>query len=243
MHLCGAGTDGTAFAQSTAGFTFGGGSMRKLNPVLMAALCLTLVISFSACSNAGNRAGDRAAGNNNNQKLSNSDLEQRVKERFNSDPQLSTADLKINADADNNEVKLSGSVANEAERSKAVDLAKSAVPGATVTDTIDVKPREQGRADYNDQQGNNANPTRKDDKVGNSAEDQNIHSQILSNLNKAQVPVDKIKIEVEKGVVTLRGDVDSGEQKASAEKAVQGIDGVKQVNNELKVAGKSKGPK
>jgi osmotically-inducible protein OsmY len=73
-------------------------------------------------------------------KMSNSDLESAVKAKLTSDEQLRNADLKVDANADKNEVTLSGTVRSQAERSKAIDLAKSAHSGVTVNDKIDVKP-------------------------------------------------------------------------------------------------------
>jgi osmotically-inducible protein OsmY len=73
-------------------------------------------------------------------KMSDSDLEKAVKAKLGSDEQLRNANLKVDANADKNEVTISGTVKSEAERSKAVDLAKSAHSGVTVNDKIDVKP-------------------------------------------------------------------------------------------------------
>ena len=47
-----------------------------------------------------------------------------------------------------------------------------------------------------------------------------------------------MEVEVKDGVVTLRGKVETNEQKTKAEKLTRKVHGVKQVNNELVVVGK-----
>jgi osmotically-inducible protein OsmY len=47
-----------------------------------------------------------------------------------------------------------------------------------------------------------------------------------------------LEVEVKAGVVTLRGKVETNEQKSKAEKLAKKVGGVKQVNNELMVVGK-----
>jgi hypothetical protein len=73
-------------------------------------------------------------------KMSDSDLEKAVKAKLTSDEQLRNANLKVDANADKNEVTISGTVKSQAERNKAIDLAKGAHSGVTVNDKIDVKP-------------------------------------------------------------------------------------------------------
>jgi len=80
--------------------------------------------------------------------LSNSDLENRIKAKLDTDEQVRAANLSIIADARKQEATLSGTVESEALRSKAVELAKRAHSGLTVNDMIDVKPREIARKDF-----------------------------------------------------------------------------------------------
>jgi osmotically-inducible protein OsmY len=72
--------------------------------------------------------------------MSGSELEETVKAKLQSDEQLRNASIKVSADAERNAVTLSGTVATEDARSKAVELAKSAHSGVTVNDQIEVKP-------------------------------------------------------------------------------------------------------
>ena len=73
-------------------------------------------------------------------KMSDSDLEKAVRAKFESDVALKEAKLDVDANADKNEVTLSGTVRSQEVRNKAVELAKSAHSGLTVNDKIDVKP-------------------------------------------------------------------------------------------------------
>src|SRR6187455_3189876 len=50
----------------------------------------------------------------------------------------------------------------------------------------------------------------------------------------------QINVETKKGVVMLRGKVDSGEARSAAAEIAKGIDGVKSVKNELQVVAPSK---
>jgi osmotically-inducible protein OsmY len=75
-----------------------------------------------------------------NASMRDSDLENAVRAKLENDPQLKSADLRVNGDAVRNEVTLSGTVRTHAARAKAIELVKSAKPGVAVNDTIDVKP-------------------------------------------------------------------------------------------------------
>jgi hypothetical protein len=72
----------------------------------------------------------------------NKSLEKAVRAKFDSDGQLKTANISIEADVTKNQVTLSGTVDSEAIRSKAVELAKSAQIGVVVNDRINVKVRQ-----------------------------------------------------------------------------------------------------
>ncbi|MET0644671.1 MAG: BON domain-containing protein [Candidatus Binatia bacterium] len=75
-----------------------------------------------------------------NASMRDSDLENAVRAKLENDPQLKSADLRVNGDGVRNEVTLSGTVPTHAARKKAIELAKSAKPGVLVNDKIDVKP-------------------------------------------------------------------------------------------------------
>ena len=72
--------------------------------------------------------------------MSDADLEKMIKAKLESDDSLKQAKLSVNADVKENKATLSGTVVSQDMRAKAVDLAKSAQPGITIEDKIDVKP-------------------------------------------------------------------------------------------------------
>jgi len=117
---------------------------------------LALGVGFAACDRAGEErrseapspttpgttapAPGTAAPKSADSKMSNSDLENAVKAKLSADEQLRTADLDVDANADKNEVTISGTVQSQDHRNKAIELAKSAHSGVTINDKIDVKP-------------------------------------------------------------------------------------------------------
>jgi len=98
---------------------------------------LALVFSVMSC---GGPEGERKA--TSSAKMSDSDLEKTIKSQLDKDESLKAADINVSANADKNEVTLSGTVKSEDQRAKAVELAKSTQPGITINDKIDVKPGE-----------------------------------------------------------------------------------------------------
>jgi osmotically-inducible protein OsmY len=171
-------------------------------------------------------------------KMTDSDLKSIVEGKLNSDPELREASLSVSADADKNAVTLSGKVESEALRTKAVEMARSANPGITVTDKIDVSPREVSRSEYTEDQARAESERAKENKesVGNNIDDAWIHSKIVAKLmTDKDTPERKINVDVNRNVVTLRGTVDSMMEKQEAERIAKETDGVKRVNNLLRV--------
>lgn len=80
-----------------------------------------------------------------------------------------------------------------------------------------------------------------DEKTG-TLEDAWLHAQIVAKLiTNPGTPQRKINVDVVDKVVTLRGRVESPEQKHEAEIVAQETAGVKQVNNKLKVVNQTAG--
>lgn len=67
----------------------------------------------------------------------NAELEKAVRAKLHSDPQL--GGVTVSADVTRNQVTLSGTVASEALREKAAELAKSGQVGVVVNNKINVK--------------------------------------------------------------------------------------------------------
>ncbi|HWQ36691.1 MAG TPA: BON domain-containing protein [Blastocatellia bacterium] len=171
-------------------------------------------------------------------KMSDSDLENSIKAKINSDEQLRAANLDVDANADRNEATLSGTVESEALRTRAVELAKSAHSGLIVTDKIDVKPRELSRSEYTDENAREERAKAKErgETIGSSLDDAWIHAKIVTKLiGNASTPERKINVDVNNNVVTLRGTVDTAEAKMEAERVAKETEGVKRVVNQLKV--------
>jgi len=161
-----------------------------------------------------------------------------VKDKLALDPQLSARKIDVSADAEKNQITLSGDVPTEQIRMRAVELAKAARTGVSVVDKIDVKPAEISRAEYTEEMARKARDKAKEagDKIGESLEDAWIHSKITAKLiGDSTTPARKINVDVKNNAVTLRGEVDSAAAKAEAERIAKETDGVKRVNNLLKV--------
>ena len=125
--------------------------LRTINTSL---IILALGVGLAACDRAddasrrgapGRLADEKSPGStapagspNKRTKMSNSDLEEAVKAKLRMEEQLRTANLDVDANADKNEVTISGTVQSQQQRNTAIQLAKSA--GVTVNDKIDVKP-------------------------------------------------------------------------------------------------------
>ena len=210
--------------------------MRKLLWIPLIILAVSVVFTACATGPEETKTSPTPA------KMTDSELENNIKTKLNADPQLKAADLGVSANADKKEVTLSGTVGSQALRTKAVDLAKTAHAGLIITDKIDVKPRELSRAEYTEEYAREERTKAKDygEKIGDTLDDAWIHSKIVAKLiTDLKTPERKINVDVVNNVVTLRGTVDTAEQKAEAGRIAKETDGVKSVNNQLKVGGKA----
>jgi len=164
--------------------------------------------------------------------LTDNDLRDRIQMRINSDPQLKEANLSVEAHADRNHAVISGAVESEELRTRAVSLAESAYPNISIENRIEVKAREMTRDQYTPEQARRDRERAKANKetIGDTLDDAWIHSKI-----KMKLITEGINVDVEDNVVTLRGTVDSAEDKAEAERIARETDGVKRVINRLRV--------
>src|SRR5229473_2590937 len=194
--------------------------------ILLPVASIVGILVLNACSTNGT----------NSSASSNSDTEQSIKTQLSSDPQLQV--IGVDAKADKNEVTLSGTVPTEDLRTKAVDLAKTGRPNLVVTDKIDVQPSQLARSEYTEDMARVAREKAKEfgDKIGNSLDDAWIHTKIKAKLiDNPDTPSRKINIDVIDQVVTLHGKVDTIAAKDEAERTAKQTEGVKRVNNLLKV--------
>jgi osmotically-inducible protein OsmY len=73
-------------------------------------------------------------------KMSNSDVEKAIRAKLESDADTRQANLSVSADASDNKATIKGTVASQDVRTKAIELARSAQPGLTINDEIEVRP-------------------------------------------------------------------------------------------------------
>jgi len=188
---------------------------------------------LAGCSQTGTTTSANAPST-----MTDSELKQAVEIRLNAEPALQAAKLDVDADSKENKITLSGTVPTEALRTQAVEMAKSVRPSLQITDKIDVKPKEIARADYTEEMARDARERAKatGDKIGTSVNDAWIHTKITSKLiGNSQTPAHKINVDVQDGVVTLRGEVNTPAAKDEADRVSKDTEGVRRVRNLLKV--------
>jgi osmotically-inducible protein OsmY len=208
--------------------------MRKILYVLP----IMLAMGFLMIACDSDRPYETTASGTKKAPMSDSQLKDKIKARLDSDADVKAADLSVSADADHNGATLSGTVASEAVRTRAVALAKGASEGLVLTDKIDVKPPEETFAQYTKERAREEREraTRGGDKVGDTLEDAWLHAKIVAKLiTNSATPERKINVDVDKNVVTLRGTVKTPQEKSEAENVAKTTDGVKRVVNLLKV--------
>ena len=105
--------------------------------------------------------------------MSNSDIEQSITAKIASEPDLDAKDVKVDSDNDKANITVKGTVYSEAARARVLAIAKSVEPNFTITDKIDVKPREVSREQYTEDMANQARETAQSagEKVSKSLED------------------------------------------------------------------------
>jgi hyperosmotically inducible periplasmic protein len=193
-----------------------------------------LVLGLMGCDSVNTQTANTATKTT----MSDSDLENAIKTKIDTDAQLKAAGLDVDAEAEKKTVTVSGTVETQELRTKAIDLAKSAQAGLIITDKIDVKPREITRADYTDEMAREARTKAKGygENIGESIDDAWIHTKIVAKLiGNATTPQRKINVDVVNNAVTLRGAVDNNDEKAEAERVAKATEGVKSVKNMLVV--------
>jgi hypothetical protein len=119
-----------------------GAPMKKVSWLIP--LLFSLNIVFVGCDERGGQPGTRTTPSPSaapsTSTLRDSYLKKAVRAKLENDAQLKEANLSVNADAERNEITLSGTVRSRAAREKAIELARSAKPGVLVNNQIDVKP-------------------------------------------------------------------------------------------------------
>jgi hyperosmotically inducible protein len=128
--------------------------------------------------------------------------------------------INVDENRDKGVITLKGEVRTEAEKQRAGELAQQAAPGRVVANELLVKPA--GEA------GERAEDTQ-------SSMDDAIQSRLKAEMTKRGWDKLDVNFDVKNGVVTLKGDVPSQQQRAQVEKVAASVPGVKQVVNELEI--------
>jgi len=127
-------------------------------------------------------------------------------------------DVSASQDRDKGVVTLSGHVMSDADKARAESIAQSIAVGEVVSNQIAVVPM-----------GAEA-----DAKAVNSDLDKGIEKNLDAALIEARLH-DSVKYDVKNHVVTLTGEVGSGQDRTQAEQIATGVPNVQQVVNELQV--------
>jgi len=133
--------------------------------------------------------------------------------------QANLSDVNVNVDNDKRVVKLDGDVQTDDQKAKAEEIAKNAAPDYVVSNEIGVRP--EGASGEAKKVDSNLDDGIKSDWKALEAQNNwgNQH----------------IRTDVKNGVLTLKGDVDTQEQRTTIEQAAAKIPNVTQVVNELDV--------
>lgn len=161
-------------------------------------------------------------------------------------PEDALENSDIDVDTNNGVVTLTGTVASDAGRTRAVAIAKATDGVKSVTDRLRVAPestaaaREAGReagADAKDAGRTAAGATREaTGTTGRAVSDGWLKSKIAAQMvTEDSLDNSDIDIDVEHGVVSLSGEVRTAAAKDRAAAIAKATDGVKSVTNNLKV--------
>lgn len=201
-------------------------------------LCGSLIVVTLSLLTVACNTSNSSSSAESKPKITNADIENAIKAKWGMDTAIKAAALSCEAEAETNSATVSGTVELEALRTKAVELARSAQPGLLITDKIVVKPRELSRTEYTEEFARRERERAKalGEKLGNSLDDAWLHTKIVAQLiGDSDTPQRKINVDVVNNVVTLRGTVNTSEQKAEAERIAKATEGVKKVVNQLKL--------
>lgn len=130
--------------------------------------------------------------------------------------------INVDEDRDKGVITLKGDVATEDQKNQAQQVAQQAAPGRVIANELALRP--QGMED-----------TAK--KVQSNTDDA-IEDHFKATIAANRWDDQHIRFDAKNGVLTLKGDVDTPQQRASVEKAAASVPGVQQVVNELEVKGK-----
>ena len=129
--------------------------------------------------------------------------------------------VNVSEDRDKGVVTLKGEVATQVDKANAEKVAQASAGNSVIANEILVTEGDKGQA-----------------KKVSGDTDKAIEAQVKAMIDKELLNKQHIKYEAKNGVLTLTGDVDTPQLRASVEKDFAGIDGVTQVVNKLDIKNK-----
>jgi len=127
-------------------------------------------------------------------------------------------DVSVSQDREKGVVRLTGKVRTEDDKARAESIARSVAGNQVVSNEVAVRPR-----------GDESTAKRVESDL-DSGIDKNLDATLVQHRLKRDVRYD-----VNNGVVTLKGNVDSRDQRASVERLAEKVPNVRQVVNEIEV--------
>jgi len=148
----------------------------------------------------------------------NAELQKDVQDAIKWEPLLNAAEIDVTVK--DGVVTLTGTVDSYSKKSEAEDTAKNVAGVKAVVEKIEIK--------------FSSNWAKKDDNE--------IATEVVNALKwNWQIPNDKVKVKVEKGWVTLEGELERNYQKEAAKNAVKNLLGVTGVVNNIKIKSETQG--
>jgi hyperosmotically inducible periplasmic protein len=133
--------------------------------------------------------------------------------------QVGLSNINVDEDREKGVVTLKGDVPSEDQKERAAQVAQQAAPGLVIANELAVRPAgEEGAA-------------RKINKNTDDAIEDHFKAVVAANHWENQ----HIRFDAKNGVLTLKGDVDTPQQRQEVEKTAAAVPGVEQVVNELEV--------
>ncbi len=138
--------------------------------------------------------------------------------------QAGLRDVNVDENRDKGVLTLKGKVQTEEQKAKAEEVAKAAAGGMVVANEVSVEP-----------QGMEGQAKKIESNVDDAIEKDYKAAVIANHLDKQH-----IRFDAKNGVLTLKGDVDTMQQREAAEQIAAKTPNVTQVVNELEVKGKKR---
>jgi hyperosmotically inducible protein len=139
--------------------------------------------------------------------------------------QSGMGNISVDENREQGVITLQGEVQTDAEKQQAEQMARQAAPGRVIANEIAVRPAGEAGERAEDVQGNL---------------DDAIESHLKAEM--AKMPERDVSFDVNNGVVTLKGNVASQQQRTAMEKMAAAVPGVQQVVNQIEIGNREQTP-